>query len=95
MTDPTASVGPPPNRAQPEDDADRGLVFMAYNAHLAEQFEVVQRWVAGGNASGGYSAQSDPLLGVVDPSTPRRLYPFEHAGKALEHRRQVRGRCNR
>ena len=78
------SYGPPPNRAQPEDDADRGLVFMAYNAHLAEQFEVVQRWVAGGNASGGYSAQSDPLLGVVDPSTPRRLYPFEHAGKALE-----------
>ena len=58
--------------------------FLLNNAHLAEQFEVVQRWMAGANASGGYSAQSDPLLGVVDPSTPRRLYPFEHAGKALE-----------
>jgi Dyp-type peroxidase family len=66
------------------DDADRGLVFMAYNAHLAEQFEVVQRWVAGGNASGGYSAQSDPLLGVVDGSGRPRLFPFEHSGKPYE-----------
>ena len=33
-------------------DADRGLVFMAYNAHLAEQFEVVQRWVAGMEIAG-------------------------------------------
>lgn len=77
------SYGPPPNRQQPVDDADRGLVFMAYNAHLAEQFEVVQRWVAGGNASGGYSGQSDPLLGVVDGGGPR-LYPFEHNKRAYE-----------
>lgn len=66
------------------DDEDRGLVFMAYNAHLAEQFEVVQRWVAGGNASGGYSGQADPLLAVVDGSAGPRLYPFEHAGKTYE-----------
>lgn len=78
------SYGPPPNRDKPVDDADRGLVFMAYNAHLAEQFEVVQHWVAGGNASGGYSAQSDPLLGVVDPSAGPRLYPFEHDKRAYE-----------
>ncbi|MCE4555496.1 Dyp-type peroxidase [Pelomonas cellulosilytica] len=77
------SYGPPPNRQQPADDADRGLVFMAYNAHLAEQFEVVQRWVAGGNASGGYSAQNDPLLGVVDGNAPR-IYPFEHDKRAYE-----------
>ncbi len=77
------SYGPPPNRDQPVDDADRGLVFMAYNAHLAEQFEVVQRWVAGGNASGGYSGQSDPLLGVVDGNGPR-LYPFEHDKRPYE-----------
>lgn len=77
------SYGPPPHRDQPADDADRGLVFMAYNAHLAEQFEVVQRWVAGGNASGGYSGQSDPLLGVVDGAGPR-LYPFEHDKRAYE-----------
>ena len=77
------SYGPPPDRQHPVDDADRGLVFMAYNAHLAEQFEVVQRWVAGGNASGGYSGQSDPLLGVVDGAGPR-LYPFEHDKRAYE-----------
>ncbi|MCE4538561.1 Dyp-type peroxidase [Pelomonas sp. P7] len=77
------SYGPPPDRQHPVDDADRGLIFMAYNAHLAEQFEVVQRWVAGGNASGGYSGQSDPLLGVVDGSGPR-IYPFEHDKRAYE-----------
>ena len=73
-----------PVHADAPDDEDRGLVFMAYNAHLAEQFEVVQRWVAGGNASGGYSGQPDPLLGVVDGSAGPRLFPFEHAGKAYE-----------
>jgi Dyp-type peroxidase family len=78
------SYGPPPDRQQPVDDADRGLIFMAYNAHLAEQFEVVQRWVAGGNASGGYSGQSDPLLGVVDAAAGPRLYPFEHNKRAWE-----------
>ncbi|MBI3350768.1 MAG: Dyp-type peroxidase, partial [Burkholderiales bacterium] len=77
------SYGAPVHADAPDDD-DRGLVFMAYNAHLAEQFEVVQRWVAGGNASGGYSGQPDPLLGVVDASAGPRLFPFEHAGKAYE-----------
>lgn len=78
------SYGPPPDRLKPDDADDRGLVFMAYNAHPAEQFEVVQRWMAGANASGGYSAQSDPFLGVADPGQGRRLYPFEHAGKPYE-----------
>lgn len=77
------SYGAPVHPDAPDDD-DRGLVFMAYNAHLAEQFEVVQRWIAGGNASGGYSGQPDPLLAVVDGSAGPRLYPFEHAGKAYE-----------
>lgn len=64
------------------DPADQGLVFMAYNAHLAEQFEVIQRWMAGANASGGYSGQPDPLLGVVDPASGQpRVYPFEHNGQ--------------
>jgi len=44
----------------------------------------VQRWVAGGNASGGYSAQSDPLLGVVDGSGGPRLFTFEHDGRPHE-----------
>jgi Dyp-type peroxidase family len=77
------SYGAPVHPDAP-DDEDRGLVFMAYNAHLAEQFEVVQRWVAGGNASGGYSAQSDPLLGVVDGSGGPRLFTFEHDGRPHE-----------
>lgn len=77
------SYGAPVHPDAPDDD-DRGLLFMAYNAHLAEQFEVVQRWVTGGNASGGYSGQPDPLLGVVDGSAGPRLFPFEHAGKPYE-----------
>lgn len=44
--------------------AERGLVFMAYNASIAEQFEVVQRWLSGGNSTGVLSDHSDPLLGV-------------------------------
>ncbi|MFT7722277.1 MAG: Dyp-type peroxidase [Roseateles sp.] len=73
-----------PVQADAPDDRDRGLVFMAYNAHLAEQFEVMQRWISGGNASGGYSGQPDPLLAVVDGGAGPRLYPFEHGGKAYE-----------
>ncbi|HLO94719.1 MAG TPA: hypothetical protein VK195_10395, partial [Burkholderiaceae bacterium] len=54
---------------------ERGLVFMACNASIAEQFEVVQRWISGGNATGLGSAQSDPLLGV--PSLgDRRSFRF-------------------
>ena len=54
---------------------ERGLVFMACNASIAEQFEVVQRWISGGNASGLGSAQADPLLGV--PSVgERRSFRF-------------------
>lgn len=52
----------------PRSDSDRssarGVMFMAYCASLAEQFETIQRWVAGGNASGVGSAQGDPLLHV-------------------------------
>ncbi|MDC8785688.1 Dyp-type peroxidase [Roseateles koreensis] len=75
-----------------QDEADRGLVFMAYNANLAEQFETVQRWIAGGNSSGGYAGQSDPFLGVAVPKTPAtdrlpgaapRVFRFEHEGKPI------------
>jgi Dyp-type peroxidase family len=44
----------------------RGVMFMAYCASLSEQFETMQRWVAGGNASGVGSAQGDPLLRVPE-----------------------------
>jgi deferrochelatase/peroxidase EfeB len=52
-------------------DADRGLFFMAYNASPAEQFEVIQRWISGGNSSGTDSAPADPLLGVATPGQAR------------------------
>jgi deferrochelatase/peroxidase EfeB len=47
----------------PEESADRGLFFLAYNANIAEQFEVIQRWVNGGNVTGMLSAQQDLLAG--------------------------------
>ncbi|MBB4842722.1 Dyp-type peroxidase family [Paucibacter oligotrophus] len=74
------------------DAEDRGLIFMAYNANLAEQFEIIQRWISGGNASGGYGPQADPFLGVAVPQTPAakalpattpRIYRFEHQGRVL------------
>ncbi|MCC0003701.1 MAG: Dyp-type peroxidase [Methylobacteriaceae bacterium] len=61
---------------------ERGLVFMAYNANLGEQFEVIQSWIAGGNSSGGYSGVSDPLLGLAEPGK-KRFFRFEHDGKAV------------
>ncbi|WP_425261264.1 Dyp-type peroxidase [Rubrivivax sp. RP6-9] len=59
-------------------EAERGLVFMAYCASIAEQFELLQRWVAGGNSSGVSSAQADPLLGVPEPGE-RRTFRFVDA----------------
>ncbi|HEX5683241.1 MAG TPA: Dyp-type peroxidase [Ideonella sp.] len=61
-------------------DEERGLMFMAYNASIAEQFEVVQRWLSGGNSSGGYSGQGDPFLGVAPAGQPRH-FRFEHKGE--------------
>ena len=62
-----------------EEKDDVGLVFMAYNASIAEQFEVLQRWIAGGNSSGVSAPQDDPLMGVPE-SGVARLFRFEHAG---------------
>jgi Dyp-type peroxidase family len=50
---------------------DRGVVFMAYCASIAEQFEVVQRWVAGGNSSGVSSSQADPFMAVPEAGDAR------------------------
>lgn len=56
--------------------AERGVCFMAYNARIAEQFEVVQRWLAGGNSTRGYSGRSDPLIGIASAGE-RRTHVFE------------------
>jgi hypothetical protein len=44
--------------------SDRGLLFMAYNANIGRQFEVVQRWLNGGNSTGRSSAENDVVTGV-------------------------------
>jgi len=61
-----------------EADAERGLMFLAYNASIAEQFEVIQRWISGGNSSGVFSGESDPFLGVPQPGDPR-TFRFQQA----------------
>lgn len=61
---------------------ERGLLFMAYNANIAEQFEVIQRWISGGNSTGIASAHSDPLLGLPMPGEKRTLR-FIHDGKVM------------
>ena len=64
------SYGPPYSK---RDKSERGLFFMAYNANIAEQFEVIQSWISGGNSSGAFSAESDPILGVPAANTSRPL----------------------
>ena len=62
-------------------DTERGVVFMAYCASIAEQFETLQRWIAGGNSSGVGSAQADPFLGVPQPGEPRTFRYLDGAGQ--------------
>jgi Dyp-type peroxidase family len=58
------------------DGHERGLVFMAYNQSLGEQFEVVQRWLTGGNSTGATSATACPIVGVPENGYPR-IFRFE------------------
>lgn len=78
------SYGPPvdPQAAKSAPPPERGLVFMAYNASLGEQFEVVQSWLAGGNSSGSSSGESDPFLGLAEPGRLRH-FRFEHGGQTV------------
>jgi Dyp-type peroxidase family len=62
-------------------DEDRGLVFMAYNASLSEQFETVQRWLSGGNSTGASSGVSCPIVGVPENGFARH-FRFESAVSA-------------
>lgn len=45
----------------PKVDAPRGLMFMAYNASIADQYEMVQRWLNGANSTGELSSHADPV----------------------------------
>ncbi len=68
-------------------EAERGILFMAYCGSIAEQFETLQGWIAGGNSSGVSSAQSDPLLGVPRPGEKRSFrYVETSGGKAVVRR---------
>jgi hypothetical protein len=62
------SFGPPPPDG---DGAERGLLFMAYNAHIGRQFEVLQRWINGSNITGLSSRQNDLLCGAPSPGARR------------------------
>lgn len=62
-----------------EGGVERGLFFMAYNARIGEQFEVVQGWLAGGNSSGSPSGAVDPICGVPEAGR-RRFFRFEDKG---------------
>lgn len=63
------TYGPPAGTGR----ADRGLVFMAYNASLSEQFEVIQQWLVGGNSTGTTSGQSCPIVGVPENGQGRNF----------------------
>lgn len=71
------SFGPPRGSNEP---GPRGTFFMAYNASIAEQFEVIQRWVNGGNSTGVFSRQVDPIAGN-GPGNQDYVYRFSHDGK--------------
>ena len=58
-------------------DADRGQFFIAYNANISEQFEVIQRWISGGNGTGIASWHGDPLLAPKRPEGIRN-FRFVH-----------------
>ena len=66
----------------PSDDpkADRGLMFIAYNANIAEQFEVIQRWVSGGNSTRISSYHGDPLLAPGRPDGGRSFLSLDANG---------------
>lgn len=71
------SYGP---AVEKKNTGERGLVFMAYNASLSEQFEVIQRWLVHGNSTGSSSLQSCPIVGVPENHFPRH-FRFEHGAK--------------
>jgi Dyp-type peroxidase family len=74
------SYGPPFNE---NPDAERGLFFMAYNASIAEQFEVIQAWLSGSNSSNQntYSALRDPFVGVPQNGDPHSFAFYDDSGK--------------
>ncbi|GAO38097.1 hypothetical protein SCH01S_03_00720 [Sphingomonas changbaiensis NBRC 104936] len=74
------SYGPPSGDTSAEASAqERGTLFMAHCASLAEQYEVIQRWINGGNSTGVGSVQNDPLMGAGQ-SGQKRVFRFQSSG---------------
>jgi Dyp-type peroxidase family len=63
---------------------ERGVLFMAYNASIAQQFEVVQRWLNGGNSAGGFSGQADLFSGTLPPKAFPHYIDAPRGPKILE-----------
>ena len=59
------------------EDKDRGILFMAYCANLAEQYEPIQNWVNGGNSTHIASAQFDPVM-AAQPRDGKQVFRFAH-----------------
>jgi Dyp-type peroxidase family len=76
--EPEYGVEPPP------DERDRGLVFLCYQASIAEQFEFVQRRWAD-NLEGDFPQpgdSKDPIIAQDETDEPSFAFPPDHAGDA-------------
>ncbi|HEY3665238.1 MAG TPA: hypothetical protein VGL19_04530, partial [Polyangiaceae bacterium] len=51
----------------------RGVMFLAFAASIADQYEVVQRWVNGGNSTGLLSAHPDLVAGTFRAGEKRSV----------------------
>jgi Dyp-type peroxidase family len=70
---------------------EKGHMFMCYNASIGQQYEVIQRWINGGNSTGLLSSDCDPVAGQhakgggLPPTTLRwGMYLFVPSKRALE-----------
>jgi Dyp-type peroxidase family len=74
----------PYGEAPPPDKRDRGLLFLCYQASIAEQFEVVQRRWAD-NLEGEFPRpgdSKDPIIAQDESDEPSFAFPPDHAGEA-------------
>jgi Dyp-type peroxidase family len=55
------------------DQTDQGLVFLAYNVRIAEQFEFIQKQWLNDASPFGFGNIPDPVSGLWPPGSPRSL----------------------
>lgn len=79
------SYGPRSIDGVKDGDDARGLLFMGYNASIAEQFEIIQRWLNGANSTGILSSQSDPL---TSHRAPQQLTVWEDNKLVTLHKKE-------